>query len=139
MDIYSLRSPHTDHKENTALLLMCECMLRPLHSNSRCLQSHHSAMGLRATISAWKSNMDSIFHKDQAYLKFKLYTKALYDTLTQLLRQKIWQFPTSNPRVSIPEIRNKFYIHFKTISAKRNVNKRYLWIELKENFTKEHF
>jgi hypothetical protein len=39
----------TDHTENTVLLLRA-CMLRPLPSNSRCLQSHQLVTGLHATI-----------------------------------------------------------------------------------------
>jgi hypothetical protein len=42
--------PCTDHTENTALLLLRTCMLRPLHSNDRCLQSRLLATGLHATI-----------------------------------------------------------------------------------------
>jgi hypothetical protein len=39
-----------DHIENGVLLLLRACMLRPLPSNVRCLQSHFLATGLYATL-----------------------------------------------------------------------------------------
>jgi hypothetical protein len=57
--LYSLCSPKTDHAENAALLLLRACVMRPLPRNCLCLQSHHLATGLLATIRRPRVPLDS--------------------------------------------------------------------------------
>jgi hypothetical protein len=59
--LYSLCIPGTDHTENTAILLLCACMLRSLTSNVRCLQSHYLATGLHATI-RWRAVPKNLYN-----------------------------------------------------------------------------
>jgi hypothetical protein len=51
--LFPLITPRHGPTENTALLLLRACMLRPLPSNGHCLQSHRLATGLYATIFRW--------------------------------------------------------------------------------------
>jgi hypothetical protein len=66
--LYFLCNLGTDHIENTAVLLLCACMLWPLPSNGHCLRSHDSATGLHATIFSYSDLLGLGFCRHHVHL-----------------------------------------------------------------------